>query len=159
MSKFLLQICNLKKTYDHKNGTINLFKDVNINVKSGELIALVGPSGSGKSTLTSAMTGKEILSRDLSNNQGVHTTSVSTLYNTGDMQLIDSPGVRDINLDHLKPNNIIFVFSEIYRFSAKCEFPNCNHINDRGCAVIEAVKNGEIEESRYNNFIVLSQRK
>ena len=50
MSKFLLQICNLKKTYDHKNGTINLFKDVNINVKSGELIALVGPSGSGKST-------------------------------------------------------------------------------------------------------------
>ena len=119
----------------------------------------VGNSGSGKSTLTSAMTGKEILSKDLSNNQGVHTTSVSTLYNTGDMQLIDSPGVRDINLDHLKPNKIIFGFSEIYRFSAKCEFPNCNHINDRGCAVIEAVKNGEIEESRYNNFIVLSQRK
>ena len=105
------------------------------------------------------MTGKEILSRDLSNNQGVHTTSVSTLYNTGEMQLIDSPGVRDINLDHLKPNKIIFGFSEIYRFSANCEFPNCNHINDRGCAVIEAVKNGEIEESRYNNFIVLSQRK
>ena len=118
----------------------------------------VGNSGSGKSTLTSAMTGKEILSRDLSNNQGVHTTSVSTLYNTGDMQLIDSPGVRDINLDYLKPNKIIFGFSEIYRFSAKCEFPNCNHINDRGCAVLEAVKNGEIEESRYNNFIVLSQK-
>ena len=98
-------------------------------------------------------------SRDLSNNQGVHTTSVSTLYNSGDMQLIDSPGVRDINLDHLTPNKIIFGFSEIYRFSAKCEVPNCNHINDRGCAVIEAVKNGEIEESRYNNFIVLSQRK
>ena len=50
MSKFLLQVSNLKMTYAHKNGAINLFNDVNINIKSGELIALVGPSGSGKST-------------------------------------------------------------------------------------------------------------
>jgi ribosome biogenesis GTPase len=119
----------------------------------------VGNSGSGKSTLTSAITGKEILSRDLSNNQGVHTTSVSTLYNTHNMQLIDSPGVRDVSLDHLEPKKIIRGFTEILSFSTKCEFPNCNHKNDQGCAVTEAVRNGEIEESRYNNFIVLSQKK
>ena len=119
----------------------------------------VGNSGSGKSTLTSAITGKEILSRDLSNNQGVHTTSVSTLYSTNDMQLIDSPGVRDVSLDHLEPKKIIRGFAEIFNFSKKCEFPNCNHKNDQGCAVMEALRNGEIEESRYNNFIVLSQKK
>ena len=50
MNKILLETVNLKKTYDHKNGTINLFDNVNIKIKSGDLIALVGPSGSGKSS-------------------------------------------------------------------------------------------------------------
>ena len=50
MSKILLETFNLKKTYDHKNGAINLFNNVNIKIKSGDLIALVGPSGSGKSS-------------------------------------------------------------------------------------------------------------
>ena len=50
MNKILLETVNLKKTYDHKNGTINLFDKVNIKIKSGDLIALVGPSGSGKSS-------------------------------------------------------------------------------------------------------------
>tara|TARA_B100000963_G_scaffold336267_1_gene331145 strand:+ start:694 stop:1386 length:693 start_codon:yes stop_codon:yes gene_type:complete len=51
MSKILLETINLKKTFDHKNGKINLFDNVNIKIKRGDLIALVGPSGSGKSSL------------------------------------------------------------------------------------------------------------
>ncbi|MBD1172131.1 ABC transporter ATP-binding protein [Pelagibacterales bacterium SAG-MED05] len=50
MNKVLLETINLKKTYDHKNGPINLFDNVNIKIKTGDLIALVGPSGSGKSS-------------------------------------------------------------------------------------------------------------
>ncbi len=50
MNKILLQISGLKKTFDHKNGTIDLFSNVNLNIKRGELVALVGPSGSGKSS-------------------------------------------------------------------------------------------------------------
>ena len=119
----------------------------------------VGNSGSGKSTLTSIITGKKILSRDLSKNQGVHTTSVSTLYNTDNMQLIDSPGIRDIGIDHLNSNEIIMGFSEIMNFSKKCSFPRCSHKNDEGCAVLNAVQNGDIEESRYKNFIFLSKGK
>jgi ABC-type lipoprotein export system ATPase subunit len=51
MSKILIETVNLKKTYKHSNGNITLFNDLNLKVKKGELVALVGPSGSGKSSL------------------------------------------------------------------------------------------------------------
>jgi len=50
MIKNLLETVNLKKTYEHKNGTIELFNNVNIKIRRGDLISLIGPSGSGKSS-------------------------------------------------------------------------------------------------------------
>ena len=135
---------------------------INIDELKGYLLnkttIFVGNSGSGKSTLTAALTGKKILSKALSNNQGVHTTSVSTLYHTDEMKIIDSPGVRDIGIDHLNSKEIILGFPEIINYSLLCAFPNCSHQIDEGCAVIAALKNGDIEERRYNNFIFLSNQ-
>ena len=51
MSKINIEISNLKKSFDHTNGSITLFKNFSIKIKEGELVALVGPSGSGKSSL------------------------------------------------------------------------------------------------------------
>ena len=117
----------------------------------------VGNSGSGKSTLTSALTGTHILSKELSNNQGVHTTSVSTLYEVeNQMKVIDSPGVRDIGIEQLSHAEILAGFKEINKLAAKCEFPKCGHEDDEGCAVMQALNNGDIEQSRYNNFMILN---
>ena len=51
MSKIIIETVNLKKTYKHSNGNITLFNNLNLKVKKGDLVALVGPSGSGKSSL------------------------------------------------------------------------------------------------------------
>ena len=122
-----------------------------------ETSIFVGNSGSGKSTLTSTLTGTHILSKELSNNQGVHTTSVSTLYEVeNQMKVIDSPGVRDIGIEQLSHSEILAGFKEIDELAAKCEFPRCGHEDDEGCAVIQALNNGDIEQSRYNNFMILN---
>ena len=122
-----------------------------------ETSIFVGNSGSGKSTLTSALTGTHILSKELSNNQGVHTTSVSTLYEAeNQMKVIDSPGVRDIGIEQLSNAEILAGFTEIDELAAKCEFPKCGHEDDEGCAVILALNNGDIQQSRYNNFMILN---
>ena len=51
MNKILIETVNLKKTYQHSNGNIALFNNLNLKIKQGDLVALVGPSGSGKSSL------------------------------------------------------------------------------------------------------------
>ena len=117
-------------------------------------VVFVGNSGAGKSTLTNCLTGKDIKTNKLSNNQGVHTTSVSTLYEVeNNIKIIDSPGVRDLPITGWKKNEIIYGFVELQRLSEKCKFNDCNHTNNDGCAILNVLNNGEINKSRYNNFI------
>ena len=128
-----------------------------ISFLENETSIFVGNSGSGKSTLTSALTGTHILSKELSNNQGVHTTSVSTLYEVeNQMKVIDSPGVRDIGIEQLSNAEILAGFKEIDELAAKCEFPKCGHEDDVGCAVMQSLNDGDVEQSRYNNFMILN---
>ena len=117
-------------------------------------IIFVGNSGAGKSTLTSALINKNIKTSALSNNQGVHTTSVSTMYEINmNTHIIDSPGVRDLPISGWEKDNIIKGFDEIFELSKYCKFRNCKHLKDKGCAVVENLKIHKINTTRYNNFI------
>jgi ribosome biogenesis GTPase len=140
-------IINISAKYDE-----NL--DELINFIKNKCVLFVGNSGAGKSTLTSKIIGKELKTNELSNDQGVHTTSISSLYElTHNTKVIDSPGMRDIELLDYSRENIINGFEEIFELSKNCKFNDCNHINNQGCKVIEGLANGVISKSRYNNFI------
>jgi len=117
-------------------------------------VLFVGNSGAGKSTLTSKIIGKNLKISSLSNDQGVHTTSVSSLYEIdSNIKIIDSPGMRDIAIENYSEREIINGFEEILNASKYCKFNNCNHIDNEGCNITKKLLNDEINESRYNNFI------
>ena len=150
---------------------LDIYKKINIKVINcsakyrdniGELLSFlkdkcslfVGNSGAGKSTLTSRLIGENLKTNTLSNDQGVHTTSISSLYEIEDnIKIIDSPGMRDIEITDYPKEQIINGFEEILDAAKYCKFSDCNHINNEGCFVLESLANGQINQSRYNNFI------
>jgi len=149
---------NIYRDLDIKIIDISAKNNININeIKEyleGKCVVFVGNSGAGKSTLTNCLTGKNIKTNSLSNNQGVHTTSISTLYEVEkNIRIIDSPGVRDLPITGWRRNQTIKGFVELHRLSKRCKFNDCNHSNNEGCAILNALGNGGISKSRYNNFI------
>ncbi len=117
---------------------------------------LVGQSGVGKSSLVNAlMPHRNIEEGKLSEASGLgkHTTSAATLYelDTGG-EIIDSPGVRSFRLGKLRGRELEQGFREFTPYLSHCQFSNCAHKAEPGCALIEAVEKGEIDPDRLQNF-------
>jgi ribosome biogenesis GTPase len=130
----------------------------------GQLSVLSGVSGVGKSSLTSYLLPNEtikIASISEANEEGRHTTRTSRLYHlTSGGELIDTPGVRGFSpfVDGTRP--LSHGFREMLEASGGCRFHNCQHLDEPDCAVIDAVANGKINSSRYQNYLkMLSQVK
>ncbi len=117
-----------------------------------------GQSGVGKSSLLNALLGlrdDQILTNDVSDVSGLgqHTTTAARLYHFphgGDV--IDSPGVREFGLWHLDAEQITHGFVEFHDYLGRCKYRDCKHDTDPGCAIRQAVENGEIAESRFENY-------
>lgn len=116
-----------------------------------------GHSGVGKSTLINSLIPDARLKTGAISDyhgKGMHTTTFSEMVEIpGGGYLIDTPGIKGFGTINMERQEISHYFPEIFRFSDKCRFNNCLHLNEPGCAVRDAVENHFISESRYKSYL------
>lgn len=124
-------------------------------MKKGFTYCVAGSSGTGKSTLiNNLLKGNVLRTRPVSSstNKGKHTTEHRELFvlENGAV-IIDTPGMRELGIT-ASPEGVSNTFSEIHNLALQCRFPDCTHTNERGCAIIQALENGQIEKSSLENY-------
>lgn len=144
------------------NETKDGYSSITEFLKKGKTYCLLGSSGVGKSTLMNNLSGKNIMKTNTiskSTNKGRHITSHRelTVLESGGI-LIDNPGMREIGVID-SADGLENTFDKIYGFSKQCKFTDCTHTNEIGCAVMEAVENGEIDGNSYDNFLKIQREK
>lgn len=116
----------------------------------------VGQSGVGKSsTIQKLIPDLDIQIGKLSDakDKGRHTTTNSQLFHFPEGgECIDSPGIREFGLWHLEKEDVITGFRELDRYQGHCKFRDCAHGNEPGCAIREAVENGEVSQGRFESY-------
>ena len=123
----------------------------------GRTTLLSGNSGVGKSTLVAAVEpGLDIKTGEISqsHHKGKHTTTFSTMYPLAEGgYIIDTPGIKGFGLIDIDDAELAHYFPEMMRFLPDCRFYNCSHTHEPHCAVVEAVKRGEIAYPRYESYL------
>ena len=118
---------------------------------------LSGHSGVGKSTLINAIQpGIELKTKEVSSfhEKGQHTTTFAEMFDL-EMggRMIDTPGIKGFGLVGMEPELIGDQFPEIFELKGSCKFNNCLHVKEPGCAVLAALEQGDIAQSRYKNYL------
>ena len=132
--------------------------DLKKDIIKGFTYCFIGSSGVGKSSIINALLGEDLIkTAEISchANRGRHITAHRELFilENGGL-LIDNPGMREIGLLDSK-EGIKGVFSDIYNLSEGCNFADCTHQHEPGCAVLEAVRNGTLDNEKHRNYIKL----
>ena len=131
-------------------------------IKEGKTYCLLGSSGVGKSTLLNSLSGKQQMKTgeiSASVNKGKHITSHRELIvlDSGGI-LIDNPGMREVGIADTS-GGLETTFETILGYTQNCRFQDCTHMHEKGCAILAAVENGEIDKDSYSNFQKMEKEK
>lgn len=138
----------------------NLDKDglpvLEATIKKGKTYCLLGSSGVGKSTLLNNLSGKEEMKTGEINpeiQRGRHVTTHRELIILPDGGIIiDNPGMREVGIADAG-EGLEATFDKILSLAENCKFKDCTHTSESGCAVIEAVERGDLDEMSYENYL------
>ena len=135
----------------------------------GKITLLSGNSGVGKSTLINCLVpGANLRTSEISDahNTGLHTTTFSEMIPltshlsplTSHLSpltsfLIDTPGIKGFGTFDMEPEELTSYFKEIFHYSQDCRFSNCTHTHEPGCAVLKALEDHLISQSRYQSYL------
>lgn len=126
---------------------------------TGKVSAFTGPSGVGKTSLLNQLQpdlGRSVKQVSKVTQEGVHTTRDSALIKLAcGGYLADTPGMRYLNVWDIEPEELDAYFVDIAEYVSQCRFGNCSHTTEPGCAVKQAVKDGEISFTRYKSYRLL----
>jgi ribosome biogenesis GTPase len=129
-------------------------------IQKGKTYCFLGSSGVGKSSLINKLIGSESIKTDeisKYSGRGKHVTTSREMYflKNGGI-VIDNPGIREVGITDVD-SGIKESFDEIFELGIGCKYSDCNHISEPGCKVLEAVKEGKLDEAKYNNYINLKK--
>lgn len=159
--EYLDALINLYETVGYPCYKISARMDENLDdIKKlliGKTTLFSGHSGVGKSTLINRLIPDvKLRTGDISeyHNKGVHTTTFSEMILIPEGgYIIDTPGIKGFGVFDMGGVEISHYFPEIFQFSHQCKFNNCMHRREPGCAVVKAVQDAYISESRYRSYL------